>query len=587
VLIYSFNPRLDGMIPNTPARGTMGAAANGSTTFKRKSNFETPAPKASKSHPMSSPGSLQTPDSVATATFAERTNAGEVVQSLNPQRISESTTSFVLPAEARIKLKANTDMGRFAYKTMGMKLSEASEILDDRIDEFSLLVQAHHRLEDTAFGNPSRESQSEIVAVGRIASDSVDGKLNASSLVLETSRRSGAGLRVPLNVDRLSSYDFFRGKIVALRGINASGDFFTVNEVLDIPLLGVSATHPEEFDIINDRVRSDEGEHGEPRPLTVLIASGPYTTEDNLDFSPVQALLAAAEEKRADTVILIGPFLDIEHSMVRDGDFELPSAFPHEPDKATLSDLFRYHITRPLIALTKSLPSISIVLCPSVRDAVSKHAAWPQDRFPKKELGLPKQVSTVTNPMTLALNELVFGISSQDILEQLRASQVVGGKAKQEDFYARWCRQLIEQRHYFPVFPPADRAVAAPQDGEGDAVQFMPLGASLDTSYLKLGEMLTARPDVLVVPSGLNYFIKVSHSLLPFSTSPLPILHIPFFFNLQLFLARHIRCSRDSGCNRESWWISTLGPRPYKPTHRTLPAHTATGDRILQSPSAH
>ncbi|KAF2429779.1 DNA polymerase alpha 70 kDa subunit [Tothia fuscella] len=495
---------LDGMI-DTPARGS---------TIKRKSNFDTPAPKSNKKHPMSSPGGVQTPDTITTTTFADRTNSGEVVQSLNPNNIPKSISSTIPPSEPRIKLKANTDMGKFAYKTMGMKLSEASEILDDRIDEFTALVQVHHELEDSAFGNPSRESQSEIVAVGRIASDSVDGKLNVSSLVLETSRRSGAGFRVPLKVDRLQSYDFFRGKIVALRGTNASGDFFAINEVLDIPLLNYSATDPDKYDDINDRIRNGDEEDGEPRPLTIMIASGPYTTEENLDYSPLNALLTAAQEKQADTLILNGPFIDIEHPTIRDGDFELPSSFPHEPDKATLNDLFRYHISKPLIALTKALPGISIVLVPSVRDAVSKHAAYPQDRLPKKYLGLPKQVSTVTNPMTLALNEMVFGISSQDILEQMRAAQVVGGKAKQEDFYARWCKGLIEQRHFFPVFPPADRSAVALVEGEEDKVSFLPMGASLDVSYLKLGEMMTARPDVLIVPSGLNYFIKVVESVI-------------------------------------------------------------------------
>ncbi len=45
------------------------------------------------------------------------------------------------PKEPRIKLKANTDMSKFSYRTMAMKLSEASEVLDDRIDEFRELVK--------------------------------------------------------------------------------------------------------------------------------------------------------------------------------------------------------------------------------------------------------------------------------------------------------------------------------------------------------------------------------------------------------------------------------------------------------------
>jgi DNA polymerase alpha subunit B len=453
---------------------------------------------------MSSPGGTKTPDIINTTNFADRANAGDVISSLNGH-IPEVTPADTPPAEPRIKLKANTDMIKFGYKTMGMKINEASEILDDRIDEFTLLVQEHHGLDDSAFGNPSRESQSEIIAVGRIASDSADGKLNPASLVLETSRRM-TGVRVPLKVEHLPNYDFFRGKIVALRGSNASGDFFTVSEILTVPLLGASASLPSDIDAFNARIRSGQDEFDDTRPLTVLVASGPYTPDSSLDFSAFHALLATAERQQTDTLVLSGPFLDTEHPLVRSGEFELPANFPVEPDKATLNDLFKFHITKPLIALTQALPGINIILVPSVKDTVAKHAAWPQDRFQKKDLGLPRQVSVVTNPITISLNEMVFGISSQDVVEQLRASQIVGGKTKTEDFYARACRQVIEQRHYFPIFPPADRVPNPENSG------FETVGASLDTSYLKLGEIFGGRPDFLVLPSALGSFIKVCHS---------------------------------------------------------------------------
>jgi len=95
------------------------------------------------------------------------------------------------------------------------------------------LIQTHHKLEDSAFGSAASQSTNEIVAIGRIASDALEGRLNASSLVLETSRRMGAGLRIPLKVDALKGFQFFPGQIVALKGINASGDSFKVSEVLE------------------------------------------------------------------------------------------------------------------------------------------------------------------------------------------------------------------------------------------------------------------------------------------------------------------------------------------------------------------
>ncbi|KIW03741.1 uncharacterized protein PV09_05048 [Verruconis gallopava] len=489
---------LDNLVSSTPRPGSM-------STAKRKSNFETPASKAAKAHATSSPTGTKVPAS-STKAFADRDKAGEIDETIN-SHIEQPDPPAIGPTEARIKLKANTDLPKFGYKTMAMKLSEASELLDDRIEEFVSIVQEYHNLDESDMGDPTRASQSEIVTVGRIASDLQDGKLNLASLVLETQRRRGNGIRVPLKVDKLTSFDFFPGKIVALRGTNASGDFFSVREVLEIPYLMQAASTAPEIDAWNSRLEQDDGSI---RPLTVLIASGPYTTEDTLDFSPFQALCDKAEELKVDSLILCGPFLDLEHPLVRDGDFDLPSDFPVEPDQATLNDVFRYYISIPIQRLAKALPSITVLICPSVRDAVSKHAAWPQDRFIKKELQLPRQVSVVTNPITISLNEIVLGMSSLDVLDQLRATNVSGGKASHGDFLARLCQNVLQQRHFFPVFPPMERHPLSNASATEDGIELdaKTIGASLDISYLKLGEMTTGL-DILALPSTLKPFVKV------------------------------------------------------------------------------
>jgi DNA polymerase alpha subunit B len=414
----------------------------------------------------------------------------------------------MLPSDPRIKLKANTEIPKFSYKTMAMKLSEASEILDDRIDEFLSLVKEHHKLEDSAFGNAAAQSQNEIITVGRIALDTNEGRLNTASLVLEMSRRTGSGLRVPLKLDAVQHYQFFPGKIVALKGSNASGEFFSVSEILDLPQLFPVATSVGNMDIINDTICDEDGE---TRPLVTLVAAGPYTTEDSLDFAPFRAILDAAQEVQADGLILLGPFIDAEHPLIQAGDIDLPENYPVEPDQTTLNDVFRAFISAPLQKLVQSLPTITVTLVPSVRDAVSKHAAWPQDRLKKKELNLPRQVSLVPNPMLLSLNEIMFGLSSQDILDELRASELVGGKMRQMNIMERLTRQLVDQRHFFPVYPASSKLKFAEEEG---GVPTGPLGAMLDVSYLKLGEWLGVKPDVLVTPSILPPFAKVREQVL-------------------------------------------------------------------------
>lgn len=388
---------------------------------------------------------------------------------------------------------------------MAMHLSEASEVLDDRIDEFQSLVQAHHDLDDSAFGNASNQATSEIIAVGRIASESLEGKLNASLLMLETSRRTGAGLRIPLKVESIS-YEFFPGQIVAVRGINASGLYFSVNEVLEMPLLPPAASLPSTMDGLNDRLGvEDESSNTAAHSLNVLVTSGPYTADDNLVFEPLQALCEKAAGSCADVLIMVGPILDLEHPLIASGDFDLPVDPSIEPDKATLNDVFRILIGKPLRQLALQVPNITIILVPSIRDAVNKHVSWPQEPFGKKTLGLPKQAKVVTNPVTISLNEIVVGISAQDVLNDLRREEVVVGQPKERNIMARLPRHLVQQRHFSPIFPPTDRT-ALPKTGTDEGIA---IGMPLDVAYLKLGEWLNVRPDMLITPSALSPFAKV------------------------------------------------------------------------------
>ncbi|KAI9827803.1 MAG: DNA-directed DNA polymerase alpha subunit pol12 [Thelocarpon impressellum] len=509
---------LDGLVPNTPR--TAGPNGASGSAVKRKAAFDTPTVvSTSKTPSKSSPGVFKTPGrptdqgtgEIKPTSFASRSNAGQAIETIN-EHLPCPDPPLAPAAEPRVKLTANTDLKKFSYRPMAMHLSEASEVLDDRIDELALLVQSHHSLPDTAFGNPGSQSTSEIVAVGRIASDSLDSRLNAASLVLETSRRMGAGIRVPLKVDAVPSYEFFPGQVVALRGVNASGEYFSVKEILEFPLLPVAASTPATLDMHSDRLRGgpDAMDEDSVQPLSILIGAGPYTADDNLDFEPLHAFCEQAASTYADAIILTGPLLDLEHPLVSSGDFDLPEDLDFDPETATLSTVIRGLVAPPLRRLAEALPSITIILIPSVRDAVSKHVAWPQEPLPRKELGLPKQVKLVSNPVTISLNELVFGASAEDILSGLRQEEIVGPRPRTANLLARLTRHLIEQRHFFPLFPPVERNRLPSTAPDGT----LAAGSMLDTSYLKLGEWWNVRPDILITPSVLPGFAKVVESVM-------------------------------------------------------------------------
>ncbi|KAI5862737.1 DNA polymerase alpha, subunit B [Durotheca rogersii] len=447
------------------------------------------------------------------ASVNDRRNPGEVLEVLNGHL--DLPESPVVPyGESRIKLTATSDQRKLGYKTLAMKSSEASEILDDRIDGFEAMIKRGQNIDESEFGSAASQGTTGIVAVGRIASDSSEGKLNVASLVLETSRHTGGGLRVPLNLQKLNGrYQFFPGQIVAFRGINTSGREFMVQEVLAMPLLPSAASTPAVIETHRDRLRGGlDAMHsdGEPAPLNIFFGAGPYTSNSNLDFESLHALCRQAADSYADALILTGPFIDIDHPLISTGDFDLPEDVAIDPDVATMATIFKYFISSVLNRLVASNPTITILLVPSVRDIIARHVSWPQEPFPRKDLGLVKAVRIIGNPMTLSINEMVLGISSQDVLWDLHQQELTGGRPIDPDPLSRASRYLIQQRHYFPVFPPADRQKLS----EAGAAEGLPIGAVLDTSYLKLGEIIDVRPDVLILPSALAPFAKVVDSVL-------------------------------------------------------------------------
>ncbi|PHH61897.1 hypothetical protein CDD81_7761 [Ophiocordyceps australis] len=497
---------LDGMVPSTPAAGSRKLARPGlgnASASSRKRDRE----GAFGSSPAG--GARQGVDEANGSqpySFKARRHAGQVVEILN-ERLKAAEAAAGPYGEARIKLTAGSDQKKMAYRPLAMKLSEASEILDDAIDDFAERVQAHHGLADSAFGSAARQSTAEVVAVGRIASDAGEGRLNAASLVLEMSRRSGMGLRVRLRMERVACWSFFPGQVVAVRGSNASGSEFVVDEVLSVPLLANAASSQSALAAHRQRLMGTE--HDEPAPLSILLASGPYTADDNVDYEPLDALCSQAAHGHVDALILAGPFVDADHPLVATGSFDLPPDASYSADTATMATVFRFLFAPALNRLASASPHTTIILVPSVRDVISKHVAWPQDALPRRDLGLPKTARIVSNPMTLSINEVVMGLCSQDILYQLRAEELVQG-APPGDSKGRLGRYLLEQRHYFPLFPPMDRS-RLPKTG---TQQGLATGAALDLSYLKLGEMVNVRPDVMLTPSALPPFAMVVESVL-------------------------------------------------------------------------
>ena len=242
--------------------------------------------------------------------------------------------------------------------------------------------------------------------------------------------------------------------------------------------------------------------------LRVLVAAGPFATGDGVSgaYEGLDAVLDAAAgrgaargaagddgsvERPADTLILIGPFVDAD-----------------APGASTLDrmfdDVFETEIVSRLAAFAESEASAGravppIVLVPSPRDATAVPS------FPTPALPLPPStpanVVAVPNPATFSLGAgLVIGVSGHDILKDLSRAEAAGGpttsSAPPRDRLASLAAALLEQACYYPLYPPAPGsffdAEAAAGTGEGGGIA------------------MRVAPDVLILPSDLTPFARVA-----------------------------------------------------------------------------
>ena len=110
-----------------------------------------------------------------------------------------------------------------------------------------------------------------------------------TSLILETSRRLGGGCRVPLNLSDIPSASLFPGQIIGVRGINASGSYLAVQEILLPTRLPCPDVIPSEL---------------LTRGIRMIVASGPWGTDQG-GWEGFEEIVRIAQSEGVDVLILV------------------------------------------------------------------------------------------------------------------------------------------------------------------------------------------------------------------------------------------------------------------------------------------
>lgn len=104
---------------------------------------------------------------------------------------------------------------------------------------------------------------------------------------------------VELDFSDIRQCTVFPGQLLAVEGVNLTEEVMRVGEIFT-----------ESFIPPAPAPRLTE-------TLKIMVASGPFTASDNLNYEPLWDLMERAAEDEPNLLILIGPFLDYNHQVIQ------------------------------------------------------------------------------------------------------------------------------------------------------------------------------------------------------------------------------------------------------------------------------
>lgn len=226
-------------------------------------------------------------------------------------------------------------------------------------------------------------SQQQLHCIGRIACES-DTKLTAHTTMLIGSD-SERLRKVNLNFGKCPSFAVFPGQIVLATGMNPNGDQFFVNSITSDR--GAPLAKPEQ-PVVQE-------------PLHVLIAAGPFSGRQDLQYAGLETLLKVCRNNRPDLLILIGPFLDEQNKQ-----FD------------ALNDSFETFFDKMLSKIMDTLDErhTQVIVVAAQTDLTSS-CAYPT--HPLKTGRSYPNLNMVSDPSHIAVDGVSFAFTATDILEHL------------------------------------------------------------------------------------------------------------------------------------------------------------------------
>ncbi|ESN99074.1 hypothetical protein HELRODRAFT_185050 [Helobdella robusta] len=375
------------------------------------------------------------------AKYSSRKNKGEVVasnceNSLNDRRLwrrqDVNRLVTVLDYEEAREMKPHC-------KYMFHRASEKYYTLNFMISDMQQRLLSTGVVEEfTSIGNVFQDPQ---IVIGRVNFDVMDKQLSLEE--------ENTGLTVPLSLNSLADYFIFTGQVAAFECTNPTGKCLNALRFIE----PVYPPQPPLKDF---------------KDLSVLVACGPFSTQDSTMYEPLNDLITQIEQNTPDLCILLGPFIDTEFAELQINE-----------DLGSLQQ----NCFNKLKEMAASL-HCHVVIIPSQRDFLHEFV-YPQPPF---KLSSSSFVSYMSDPCTLDVDGLVIGVTSTDVLMHM-SKDVISKSQKNVDRFTKLVQTFLGQHNFYPVNPPSNEV-------------------NVDLELFDVYAKLTVTPHLLILPSELKCFVK-------------------------------------------------------------------------------
>ncbi|KAJ8713937.1 hypothetical protein PYW08_007557 [Mythimna loreyi] len=397
---------------------------------------------------------------IGSAKYASRTNTGAVVHSYGDEKLLQNIAEPCDPNDIlnlKITQVPNDDGDTYTKAMFGFELlHEKASMFDNNIRYISQCIMKKAGISEVT--SVRCKTQAEVSVVGRIECDA-DARLNPKSVILQGTWDQSLSQTVPVDLDNVKQYSLFPGQTVVMRGVNTRGDKFVAHEVFCDASPPVADHKADMMNMLNGK-------------MSIVIASGPYTTSDNMAYEPLKDLVTYITTHRPHVVIMTGPFLDSEHIKVKDN---------------TIAETFKSFFDKlidNLGELNNTSPNTKIYIVSSNKDAFHVNI-YPTPAYPSRRKH--PNIHFVPDPCTLNINGIVVGVTSTDILMHISQEEISTGMGG--DKLSRLAGHILMQQTYYPLWPPAQ-------------------GLSVDAALWAAHAQMSCIPHVLVLPSNFRYFVK-------------------------------------------------------------------------------